>query len=452
MRRLVFVCRPRDAAEIEARVREYAHPRVVDEFLSIKQIDVDVANAHDAMLDVLNEAHSSRVPRGATNIQPYVAATKEIGEFLKMRKIAPGIHYEEHSASKLRGHAGQRNECLVEKLLRACDLTVVTAAAFMLRMYSHTNPPIDAAAINTWLGQFRKLKVEKYGMAVLRQIRLMEQSVLGTLLAEAAIPDGSAICVNRDRTTSGKSEAVVSNLVLKRAPGEKVFDSPKDAVDAGHTKIAIFEDGLWTATELIGVLRSMLGMRPGREKTPALSDLSRLDELEFTLVFGVATDYGLACLDLFLRENGLTNIKAIACEELSVTGGAEVSAVFTASGSTTEGLRRLGPPASLIKPGAFSATALTASQEAGMKAFCTDVGQQLFGNYIEIMKKRRPDYKDWPPEKLKQCSLGMCGFGMTFAFAHSVPKASLPLLWAEGTVTWNGTTVLNWKPLFPNVI
>ena len=197
MRRLVFVCRPRDAAEIEARVREYAHPGVVDAFVSIKQIDVDVANAHDAMLDVLNEAHSSRVPSGATNIQPYVAATREIGDFLKMGRVTLGIHYEEHAASRLRSHAGRRKECLVETLLQACGLTVVPAAAFMLRTYSHTDTPIDAAAINTWLGQFRKLKVEKYGMAVLRQIRLMEQSVLGTLLAEATIPDGSAICVNR---------------------------------------------------------------------------------------------------------------------------------------------------------------------------------------------------------------------------------------------------------------
>ena len=452
MRRLVFVCRPRDAAEIEARVREYAHPGVIDAFVSIKPIDVDVANAHDARLDVLNEAHSSRVPRGATNIQPYVAATREIGEFLKMGRIAPGIHYEEHSASKLRKHAGRRNECLVEALLQTCGLTVVPAAAFMLRTYAHTDTPIDAAAINTWLGQFRKLKVEKYGMAVLRQVRVMEQSVLGTLLADADIPKGSAICVNRDRTTSGKSEAVVSNLVLKRAPGGKVFDSPKDAVDAGYTKIAIFEDGLWTATELIGVLQSMLGMRSGREKTPALSDPSRLDELEFTLVFGVATDYGLACLELFLRENGLMNIKAIPGEKVSVTGEADVTAVFTASGTTTEDLRRLGPPTSLIKPAVFSATALTANQEADMRAFCTDVGRQLFVNYIEIMKKRRSDYQDWPPEKLERCSLGMWGFGIAFAFAHSVPKASLPLLWGEGTVTWSGATVSNWKPLFPNVI
>lgn len=452
MRRLVFVCRPRDAADIQARVREYAHPGIVDSFVSIMEIDIDGVNPQDAKLDVLNQAHSSRVPRGATNVQPYVAATREIGEFLKMGRTAPGLHYVEHSASRLCKHAGKRSECVVEKLLQTCGLTVVPAAAQMLRSYAHTDPPIDAAAINAWLGQFRKLKVEKYGMAVLRQIRLMDQSVLGTLLAQATIPDGSALCVNRDRATSGKSEAVVSNLVLKREPGGKVFDSPKEAVDAGHTKVAIFEDGLWTATELIGVLQSMLGMRPGREKTPALSDMNRLSELEFTLVFGVATDYGLACLELFLRENGLTNIRAIAGETVSVTGDADVTSVFTAKGTTTEDLRRLGPPADLIKPAVFSATALTANQDADMRAFCTEAGRQLFVNYIEIMKGRRPDYKDWPAEKLGRCSLGMWGFGMAFAFAHSVPKASLPLLWAEGRVTWNGMTVLNWRPLFLNVI
>lgn len=452
MRRLVIVCRPRDSAEIQARVCEYAHPGVVGAFVTIKVIDVDIVTAQDAALDILNESHSSRVPQGATNTQPFVAVTRDVGNYLKMGKSAHGIHYEEHAASKLCRRAGKRDECLVENLLRTCGLTVVPAAAYMLRTYAHTDPPIDASAINTWLGQFRKLKVEKYGMAILRQIRLMEQSTLGTLLANAEIPDDAAICVNRDSTTSGKSEAVVSNLVLKRAVGGKVYDSPKDAVDAGHKKVAIFEDGLWTATELIGVLQSMLGMRPGREKTPALSDLSRIGELEFTLVFGVATDYGLACLRLFLREREISNIQAIAGETVTVTGGADVSACFDASGTTTDQLRRLGPPDGLIKPAVFLATALTAPQEAEMKSFCTTVGRQLFDNYIQIMKSRRSDYKDWPPDKLDRCSLGMWSFGMAFSFAHSVPKASLPLLWAEGKVTWNGATIPNWRPLFPNVI
>ncbi|SHK17040.1 hypothetical protein SAMN05192548_101517 [Paraburkholderia terricola] len=452
MRRLVIVCRPQDSADIRARVREYAHPGVVDAFVAIKEVDVDVADSRDTALEIMNEGHSTRVPSGATNPQPFVAATKEIGNFLKMGKSAYGIHYEEHAATKLRKLAGNRKECLVWDLLQTCGLTVVPAAAYMLRTYAHTSHVIDASAINSWIGQFRKLKVEKYGLAILRQIRLMEQSVLGTLLADAQIPDGAAICVNRDATTSGKSEAVVSNLVLKRAAGGKVFDSPKDAVDAGHTKIAIFEDGLWTATELIGVLQSMLGMRTAREKTPALTDLSRIGELDFTLVFGVATDYGLACLDLFLRENNLSNIRVIAGQKVSVTGEVDVLAAFSSTGATTAELRRLGPPAEIIRPAVFSATALTSPQEADMKAFCEDVGRQLFVNYIQIMKERRPDYKDWPAEKLDRCSLGMWGFGMTFAFAHSVPKASLPLLWSEGEVTWRGATVSKWTPLFPNVI
>ena len=136
-----------------------------------------------------------------------------------------------------------------------------------------------------------------------------------------------------------------------------------------------------------------------------------------------------------MRVNSLTNIKAITCEKVSVTGDADVTAVFTASGTTTEDLRRLDPPANLITPAVFSAAALTANQEADMKAFYTDVGRQLFVNYIEIMKERRPDYKDWPPEKLERCSLGMWGFGMAFAFAHSVPKASLPLFRTVATTS-----------------
>jgi hypothetical protein len=80
------------------------------------------------------------------------------------------------------------------------------------------------------------------------------------------------------------------------------------------------------------------------------------------------------------------------------------------------------------------------------KAFCENVGVQLWSSYIS---KKNFDLTSWPENRLNLCALGMEGLGLTFAFPHSIPKASLPLLWARGNVTAYGNSLF-WKPLFPN--
>ena len=83
------------------------------------------------------------------------------------------------------------------------------------------------------------------------------------------------------------------------------------------------------------------------------------------------------------------------------------------------------------------------SQRARVEEFCRDVGHQLFAEYL-----RRKDYK-WGERKIAASSFGMHGLGLNLAFSHSVPKASLPLLWADGKVQFEGARV-DWKPLFAN--
>lgn len=38
----------------------------------------------------------------------------------------------------------------------------------------------------------------------------------------------------------------------------------------------------------------------------------------------------------------------------------------------------------------------------------------------------------------------------TFTFAHSTPRASLPVLWAQGKVKAADGGLIDWLPLFPN--
>jgi hypothetical protein len=75
--------------------------------------------------------------------------------------------------------------------------------------------------------------------------------------------------------------------------------------------------------------------------------------------------------------------------------------------------------------------------------FCKEIGVQLFRLYLSA--KGWP----WPEPKIEACSCGMYGLGLNLSFGHSIPKASLPLLWASGPVRYDRSTV-DWVPLFEN--
>jgi len=73
--------------------------------------------------------------------------------------------------------------------------------------------------------------------------------------------------------------------------------------------------------------------------------------------------------------------------------------------------------------------------------FCGEIGHQLFRQYL-VSK----DW-DWPERRIRESSLGVRGISMALAFAHSVPKATLPLFWMEGSVRL-GKKEIHWPPLF----
>jgi len=78
--------------------------------------------------------------------------------------------------------------------------------------------------------------------------------------------------------------------------------------------------------------------------------------------------------------------------------------------------------------------------------FCEEIGKQLWTNYL---RGKKFDLDRWSDERIAQCSLGMEGLGLTFAFPHSVPKATLPLFWARGRVTFQECSI-DWIPLLPH--
>lgn len=70
-----------------------------------------------------------------------------------------------------------------------------------------------------------------------------------------------------------KSGEVIA-ILLTKLFGDIVYDSPPMAIKAMPLgKPAVFEDGLWSGTEAMGVVESLLREQEGREKTAPLEDV-----------------------------------------------------------------------------------------------------------------------------------------------------------------------------------
>lgn len=203
----------------------------------------------------------------------------------------------------------------------------------------------------------------------------------------------------------------------------------------------------------MGVIESLQGKRPGREKTRPLQDPACLAEIDFTFAYGVSTDFGAAVVAKFIENEGLQGrFRVMSGETVSVAS--QQLLVGIASGDVPlASIRKVGPPATELRPyisAQFAKDdALSPTQRQEATAFCEDVGRQLFASYLDGMQRASEAWKPWPPEKLASCGLGMNGLGMVHAFSHSVPKATLPLIWASGEVNWKNRRVA-WRPLLPN--
>ncbi len=181
---------------------------------------------------------------------------------------------------------------------------------------------------------------------------------------------------------------------------------------------------------------------------PQLPDISRLSKVPAEVHFGVVCDFGVEILRYYTASNSLPNIQvalSTAARKFRVLNKTADAGSTDESENEYTFRNRLR---SRVEPYAFQADKGWKDSNSLDRArnFCKNVGSQLWYNYII---KKNFEQSSWPESRVNLCALGMESLGLTFAFPHSVPKASLPLLWARGKVTAYSTS-LNWLPLFPN--
>ncbi|MEF8720487.1 MAG: hypothetical protein V5B44_23325 [Candidatus Accumulibacter necessarius] len=449
MRQLVIVCDLEHADKIRRALDAYGHPEAVKDLIDVFPLDMSVdVDRQRAKHDILALLRSNRSLHKLTNL-PLLCATREAGRYLSLNGLARemGYEYQSENARALCKADRLQGTPVVGRLLNQCNLSVRAFSASVLGNWAHYQ--IDRQWIDRWIQQFGRLgRFSWLGERLLRNLRMVDSAQLGKMLLGLRQDDEAAICVNRDRRATGKSGEVIANLLTKQARG-RVHESPASAIEAErNSKLVLFEDGLWSGTEAIGVLESLLGRRDeGRLKTPPLIDPDILKTLDLTLAYGVATDYAESLVRRFLQNEGLSGVKIVASERVQIAGVELISGID--SGEFDLGkLWEEGPPSAFVKPYLVACLecdpALDNAQRSSANEFCREIGRQLFDNYLNAMCVRR-GWSQWSETKRQKCGLGMHGLGLLHAFGHSVPKASSPLLWGSGKVRWKNAT-LDWHP------
>lgn len=344
------------------------------------------------------------------------------------------------------------------EFLRGMGLDWLTSAERRLSKWRHGI--VDKGRITLWLRQFAEAGSNQWvGEGLLRALDFWseERLISAVDLTPEILGTFDQVCMHR--LQPGKSADVLANLFTKQikplAPkfagiGDLHTALATPAATTNGGSILFLEDGLFSGTEMIKLLSDLLGLEApeGRNrKAPPLADKALLASRSITLLFPVATSFGVARLESFLRENDLANIEVSHCAPgfLEVLSPAGHEALL--SGTIYDTTMRncpADPDLHFLRP-PFQHTSAwkTPEHAARALALCKEIGSQLFQNYLKEADR------NWPAAKVQRCALGMYGMGLTFAFTHSIPKATLPLFWAGGKVKFEGKT-LNWVPLFPN--
>ncbi|WPH20805.1 phosphoribosyltransferase-like protein [Variovorax paradoxus] len=454
MRRLVIVCDASHASRVREGLLRLGHPAAAAELVSVYEIDtgaeIDWAAARRKFVSFVDSLSDSRF---SLSQRPLVCATREADAVLWTAGMGRsfGFDYVKTSAKALTtwGKSGAE----LKELLNRCDLGLITGSAQLLSQWSHHQ--LGVQSIERWLDQFGVFgKFRWVGEEILRSLRLVGGVELGEIFARLAEKQpAAALCVNRDNRSHGKSGEVISNLITKRL-NSTVYESPARAIDIENaSQIVLFEDGLWSGTEAVGILDTLLGLRAkGSEKTALLKDPLKMRSVNVTLAYAVASDYGQAIVRRYLHEAGLQANVQLAVGEVIQVASAELLEDIEQGRLTLATLRDEGPPLAQVKPylrtSLDASGAVDATQMPHGLSMCMDIGQQLFDNYL-VRMRREKSWGPWPDAKRTKCALGMHGLGVTHVFSHSVPKAAVPLLWSSGPVNWKDRTI-QWQPLFVN--
>lgn len=321
----------------------------------------------------------------------------------------------------------------------------------LMRLLEHYHVEIDRDRVAKWRQQFQVFGGDRVAEALLKLLDFLPSKricealfrVPGTSTPSTDneihdwLSDYDHIAFNK--ADSGDSSAMVCRLAKTRI-GEmlsnKRIDFAKHIYESSRpTKILLLEDCIATGTETVGLLAGL----------PA----ERLQKHTIDMRFATGTLSGCRKLEIYFKKSGFANFRILVPQEAIMRNltpaGLEATdaTLFAEDGDLHRPADHIIHGIQLRAAGHFNQ-----AERRAITALCEAIG----GPLMRVQLQRA----QWPSEKigavLEHWKLGFCGLGLLLAFAHGIPKPTLPLLWVEGAISveysgyrWQG----DWIPLFP---
>ncbi len=293
---------------------------------------------------------------------------------------------------------------------------------------------MNRSHIESWISQFERLGQHEWvAEGLLRNLDywswLRLTGAFG--LTPSYLSNFDCIGFNEKMGSSGhRIRSIVSKLLeqpdLRGIPTASLSQAVSNP---GFRRILFIEDAMFTGTEMIQGFSELVN------KTE--SHILRAKTID--LLFPICASLGKHRLDYFLRSNELSSVRIRHSDQgyLNVLTPEGVEAVregMSWEANRPEILKHVVRP--LFAEGFIWKTEDRLGRAI---SFCRSIGWQLTCPKADSRETAGPCC-DHP-------ALGTGGFGLALAYSHSIPRASLPLFWAEGPVEWEGKT-LKWIPLF----
>lgn len=296
-----------------------------------------------------------------------------------------------------------------------------------------------------WWEQFIRLGCRELGRNLLKLLKVITNRELREFytLQESEL-DGLSVChayvKDSDRGSSSQTIAAMLSKMHGKGVIELELDNPAQWQQLDVDVIYVYEDGLWSGVELVKRIEAI-----GKSLTAYPLDIS------FVFKFAATTDIGLVAARAATRMLKMSNLNFHGMDNDNhfrfLNASFNFKSVF---GISNDDVRKALDSA--VTPYAFSFKDLWGEEIKESITACENIGTQLARPFLERRKREKNGLGPQDPvlisdEKAKEWSLGALGFGSTIVFESSIPKPVIPLMWLQGDVKFNNTTIA-WRPLF----
>lgn len=295
---------------------------------------------------------------------------------------------------------------------------------------------------DVWVQQFAEIGHKQVGINILKSLKVVSNT---ELLESFRLPLSEEIGLRIAHAyiheeEPGSSSIEVKNILEHMHPDGVIIalDLSKDDVfdQLNCDVLYIYEDGIWSGVEVVKRLRRINELRGFKETN-----------LQIVFKYCVTCDAGLSAARLYAVNNAAGRFMfPSAAKNLHFnffTAGTD-SRFSELSERSDESIRAAIDAA--VKPYAFASDQIWPDgRDEGIRV-CSEIGAQLVKSSINT-KNKAPLEEKLQLEKVERLKLGAMGFASTIVFTSSIPKPVLPIMWLNGSISFNEKKI-TWRPLF----